>query len=182
MLERHGAREVKTIGDALMLVVPDPGSAVRLGLELAHGVGERHGAPSVRVGMHSGTAVERHGDFYGSAVNVAARISALAGGGQVLLTESTKEGAVAEMDDVELHALGPHKVKNVSAALPVYEAVWRSRRSEEALPIDPVCRMAVDPGREAGRLTHAGVEYHFCSLRCAAKFAAAAERYAGQST
>ena len=38
--------------------------------------------------------------------------------------------------------------------------------------------MAVDPDHSAGRLSHEGVEYHFCSLACAGKFAAAPERYA----
>lgn len=177
LLEDHRAREVKTIGDALMLVGSDPGAAVRLGLELVHGVGERHGVPSVRVGMHTGAAVERGGDFYGSAVNVAARVAGIAGGGQVLLSEATK-AAAADSDDVELRALGSRTFKNVSAPLAIFEAVWRSSRpSGKVLPIDPVCRMTVEPAREAGRLVHAGVEYHFCSLECAAKFAAAPDRY-----
>lgn len=170
---------MKTIGDALMLAVADAKAAVRLGLRLTYEIGDRHGMPSVRVGMHTGEAVERDGDFYGSAVNVAARISALAGGGQVLLSEATaaNSGTIA---DVELHALGPRTFKNVSAPIQVYEAIWRSNRlNGDTLPIDPVCRMAVDPAREAGRLSHLGVEYHFCSLECAASFAAEPGRYAG---
>jgi YHS domain-containing protein len=43
--------------------------------------------------------------------------------------------------------------------------------SSSGLPIDPVCRMAVDPWHGAGRLTHQGVEYCFCWLRCAGAFA-----------
>jgi Cu+-exporting ATPase len=37
--------------------------------------------------------------------------------------------------------------------------------------------MAVDPQHSAGQLAHAGSEYHFCSLECAAKFATDPERY-----
>ena len=44
--------------------------------------------------------------------------------------------------------------------------------------IDPVCRMAVDPARSAGRLVYDGAEYTFCSLDCAQRFAAGPERYA----
>jgi Cu+-exporting ATPase len=46
------------------------------------------------------------------------------------------------------------------------------------LPIDPVCRMAVDPDRAAGRLTHEGTVYYFCSLPCAGHFASYPERFA----
>lgn len=46
------------------------------------------------------------------------------------------------------------------------------------LPIDPVCCMAVSPELSAGRLSHEGVEFHFCSLACAGAFAGEPERYA----
>ena len=52
--------------------------------------------------------------------------------------------------------------------------------SAEGLPIDPVCRMAIDPGKGAGTLAYRGVEYHFCSLECARAFADAPEEYATQ--
>lgn len=180
LLPEHRGREVKTIGDALMIAGADAGEAVRLGLRLAHDVNRHHGMPCVRVGMHTGSAVERDDDFIGAAVNVAARVSAMAGGDQVLLSEATSEAA-GVMPDVALHALGTHAFKNVGAPLAIFEAVWRSEEAERAhLPIDPVCRMAVDPDREAGRLTYAGTEFHFCSLECAAAFSAEPQRYASR--
>src|SRR5215510_3841557 len=72
---------VKSVGDALMVRVPDPGDAVRLGLRITHGLLRGHEAPAVRVGLHHGSAVARDGDYFGSTVNVAARVSALAAGG-----------------------------------------------------------------------------------------------------
>ena len=53
------AAHVKTIGDALMLRIPDPGEAILLGLNITHGLMRGHEAPAVRVGLHHGTAVER---------------------------------------------------------------------------------------------------------------------------
>src|SRR4051794_41130002 len=50
---------VKSIGDALMLRIPDPASAIRLGLRITGDLMRDHGAPAVRVGMHHGPAVER---------------------------------------------------------------------------------------------------------------------------
>ncbi|MGB6424110.1 MAG: adenylate/guanylate cyclase domain-containing protein [Solirubrobacterales bacterium] len=180
LLGAHQSREVKTIGDALMVAGADAADAVRLGLRLAHEVGDCHGMPSVRVGMHTGSAVERDGDFIGAAVNIAARVSSIAAGGQVVLSDATKQ-ASSSMDDVALHALGTRTFKNVSEPIAVFEAVWQSEASgREQLPIDPVCRMAVNPDHEVGRLTHSGIEFHFCSLKCAGAFSAEPDRYASR--
>jgi hypothetical protein len=73
-----------------MLRTADAAAAIRLGLCIVHDVGARHGFPLVRVGMHTGPAVERGGDWFGATVNLAARVSAAAGGGEALLTEATK--------------------------------------------------------------------------------------------
>ena len=59
----------------------------------------------------------------------------------------------------------------------VFVAVRQGAHSSSGLPIDPVCRMAVDPWHGAGRLTHEGVEYCFCSLGCAGAFAQHPNRY-----
>jgi YHS domain-containing protein len=45
-----------------------------------------------------------------------------------------------------------------------------TRQTRTDLPIDPVCRMAIEPGRAAARREHRGVEYLFCSDRCAMAF------------
>jgi class 3 adenylate cyclase len=176
VLDEHGATEVKTIGDAVMLLAPVAGDAVRLGLRLAHEIGGCHGLPSVRVGMHSGPAIEREGDWFGTAVNVAARVAGLAGGDQVLLSDATRRLA-GPLDGVELRSLGSRPLRNIAEPLSIYEAV-SIERAGNRLPIDPVCLMAVDPAREAGRLSHGGAEYHFCSLRCARSFAEAPDAFA----
>jgi class 3 adenylate cyclase/YHS domain-containing protein len=176
LLPAHGAHEVKLIGDAIMLRVPEPANAVRLGLAIVCDVGLRHGSPTVRVGMHTGTAVERSGDWYGSTVNIAARVAGLAGGGEVLLTDATHDAA-EPLTDVEFASRGAHQLKNVSEPIRVYAAESHDPSAKRDWPIDPVCRMAVDPERRAGVLTHNGREYSFCSMRCIATFSQAPERY-----
>ena len=170
LLAAHQAQEVKTIGDALMLRTGDAGAAIRLGLCIVHDVGAQHGFPLVRVGMHTGPAVERGGDWFGATVNLAARLSAAASGGDALLTAATR-AAAGEVEGVELRERGRWTFRNVTEPVPVYAAVRQGARSAAGLPIDPVCRMAVDPWHSAGRLTHKGVEYCFCSLGCAGAFA-----------
>lgn len=152
--------------------------AVRLGLRLVYDVGERHGFPAVRVGMHTGPAVERGGDWFGATVNLAARVSGLAGGGEVFVTEATRNAAGSPAD-IDFRLRGRRQLRNVVKPVTVFSPICDFGRSVDALPVDPVCRTAVDPDHAAGTLVHVGAEYHFCSLDCVRKFAEAPERYAG---
>lgn len=172
LLPAHQAAEVKTIGDAVMIRAADAAEAIALGLAIVDGFGSQHGFPIVRVGMHTGPAVERSGDWFGSTVNVAARVSSVASGGEVVLTAATRVAA-DEVAGVDFRPRGRQELKHVAEPVDLYRAVAQGGEDEAGLPVDPVCRMAVDPEHSAGRLLHAGVEYRFCSLECAAKFAAA---------
>ncbi len=176
LLPDHQAHAVKEIGDALMVRGEHPGEAIRLGLRVVHEVGGKHFFPTVRVGMHTGSAVERGGDWFGTTVNVAARVSGIAGGGEVLLSEATRE-AVGDVDDIDFHERGRQVLKNVDEPVLLFAAVRGGGSSAAALPIDPVCRMAVDPEHAAGTIAHEGTTYHFCSLSCIAKFSSGPERF-----
>lgn len=175
-LSDHGAEEVKTIGDAVMIRIASAAEAVRLGSRIVQTVGDQHGFPSIRVGMHTGPATERSGDWFGAAVNAAARVSGVASGGEVLLTDATAR-ASGDLEDLDFHERGRHELKNVAEPVLLYAAMPCGARSPQQLPIDPVCRMAIAPERAAGRITYQGVEYLFCSLRCASSFSATPERY-----
>ena len=168
---------MKTIGDALMLSVPDPGAAVLLGLRITHEVMRGHGAPAVRVGLHHGTAVERDGDYIGAAVNLAARVSAAAGGGEVLLTGETAALA-PQLEGVLYEPRGRRELRNVREPVELFAAVRAGESDDSPLPCDPVCRMAVDPDRAAGRLVYEDTTYFFCTLACAGEFARQPERFA----
>lgn len=179
LLAEHGANEVKTIGDALMIEAGEAADAIRLGVRLTGEVGARHGFPSVRLGMHTGPALQRGQDWFGATVNLAARVSGAAAGGEVLLTEATR-AAAGELSDIDLVDHGRHRFRNVAEPVALFRAfALGGELSADQLPIDPVCRMAVDPAQQAGLLIHDGVEYRFCSLECARRFAEAPERFSG---
>lgn len=177
MLPEYGAEEVKCIGDAVMIRCPDASRAVRLGVRMVAELGSRPGLPSVRVGMNTGPAVERDGDWFGAAVNLAARVSGAAVGGEVLLTEETRLAA-GRVGSIELLPRGRRELRNVAEPVQLYAAAEVGGRSGADLPIDPVCRMAVDPEHSAGMLRHQGARFFFCSLACAAAFATEPHRYA----
>jgi adenylate cyclase len=159
-----------------MLRIPDPGEAIQLGLKITHELMPGHGAPAVRVGLHHGSAIEREGDYFGAAVNLAARVSGVATGGEVLLTGHTAALA-PELEGVFYEPRGREALRNVRDPVELFAAVRAGEASEGDFPIDPVCRMAVDPDRAAGRLMHEGSAYFFCTLTCAGAFARDPERY-----
>jgi adenylate cyclase len=166
---------VKTIGDAVMLRIPKPGDAIRLGIDIADRAGS-HGNVPVRVGMHHGPAIERDGDYFGAAVNLAARVSGAAAGGEVLVSGTTA-ALVPDLEGVVYQSRGRQQLRNVSEPVELFAAIPIGADAEQ-LPIDPVCRMAVDPDRAPGRLLHEGQAYFFCSLSCAGAFAQQPDRFA----
>lgn len=181
LLPDYGAQEIKLIGDAIMLRVPEAGEAVSLALQIVCEIGLRHGSPAVRVGMHTGPAIKRSGDWYGATVNVAARVASVAGGGEVLLTGRTRQSA-GSLSGVQFTARGNRRFKNVAELTAIHVAESNDPSVKREWPIDPVCRMAIDPNRRAGVLTHAAREYSFCSMKCIRAFVEAPERYADTET
>jgi class 3 adenylate cyclase/YHS domain-containing protein len=174
-LPRVGGEYVKAVGDALMLRVPDPGEAIRLGLWITRSAMGGHEAPSVRVGANFGSAVERGGDYFGTTVNVAARVSALARGGELLVTGTTAALA-ADLEGVLYESRGRQALRNIAEPVEIF-AVVRVDEGAAHLPVDPVCQMAVDPERAVGRLVIEETAYYFCSLSCVAAFSQSPDRY-----
>lgn len=170
-----GGEYVKTVGDALMLRVPDPADAIRLGLWITRDAMRGHNAPSIRVGGNHGSAIDRGGDYFGTTINVAARVSALAGGGELLVTGQTAALA-PDLPGVLYESRGRQALRNVAEPVEIFAAV-RVDETADHLAIDPVCQMAVDPEHAVGRVLLDEQVYCFCSLTCTAAFAGQPERY-----
>lgn len=170
---------VKTIGDALMLRIDDPAEAVRFGLRITHEVMRDHGAPAIRIGMHYGSAVTRGDDYFGAAVNLAARVASVAVGGEVLVSGETA-AAAPRLDGILYESRGRQRLRNVAEAVELFAVSPGAGDAGANLSTDPVCRMAVDPQRATGKLLFEGTAYYFCSLRCAGEFARRPEAYVRQ--
>lgn len=175
LLHEHDAEEVKAMGDALMVRAPKALDAARLAERIACGRGARHRALGVRLGMHTGTAVRQGDDWFGSAVNIASRVADVARAGEVLLTENTRE---ALGESVAVRPRGEQRFKNVARPIAVFELALDVENTPRALPIDPVCRMAIDPDQAHSSQAYHGATYHFCSQSCHSAFAADPRRYA----
>jgi class 3 adenylate cyclase len=119
LLDEHSAEQVKAIGDGLMLRCSDAGSAVRLGLRVVEELAEEGNVPPVRFGIHTGPALGREGDWYGRTVNVAARLCAVAPGGEVMVSEATRRAA-GEIAGVDWGERELHWLRNVSEPVGAY--------------------------------------------------------------
>jgi adenylate cyclase len=98
---------VKTIGDEVMVVSPDAASLTEWAVDF---LGRFHQRPQPRVGIHSGDAVYRDGDYFGSQVNLAHRVVNRALAGEVLVTDRVAE-AIEGRDRLGLEAIGSVSLK-----------------------------------------------------------------------
>jgi class 3 adenylate cyclase len=129
LLPEHRGEEIKTIGDAMMVRCQEPRQGVELGLRISEQIGDEAHLPPLRIAVHTGTAVCRHGDWYGSAVNVAARLCSAAGGDEVLVSEATREASSA-LPHVDFGARQLHWLKNVPEPVAARSAALGERRPQ----------------------------------------------------
>jgi len=118
MVEERGehGRVVKDLGDGAMLVYPEAADAVAAWRRFRAAMDDV-GAPALHGGMHQGVVVRREGDYFGGAVNLAARLLALAGSGELLATRAAVDRAGGAG---EWTALGSRKLRGLRAQVEVY--------------------------------------------------------------
>jgi adenylate cyclase len=121
-------RLVKTLGDAAMLVAPDPGPLLETALDLVDAAdAEGESFPQVRFGAALGLALSRAGDWYGRPVNLASRVTAIARPGSVLATREVREAADGE--GLRWSSAGARSIRGVDGAV----RLFRVRRSAPAV-------------------------------------------------
>jgi adenylate cyclase len=120
----HPCRLVKTIGDAVMVVSAETAPLVRTMLRLVEAAGADERLPELRAGVSVGPAVARFGDYYGSAVNLASRVTGVARPGSVLAGTAVHDEL---HDDPELRwsRAGAFKLKGFDGR----QVLWRVRRA-----------------------------------------------------
>jgi adenylate cyclase len=102
---------VKTIGDEVMVVSPDPSSLTEWAVDFLSRFPQQ---PQPRVGIHYGDAVYRDGDYFGSQVNLVHRVVNRALAGEVLVTDSVC-GAIAGSERLRFEPIGAVNLKGFPA-------------------------------------------------------------------
>jgi len=147
---RKGGRLVKTIGDEIMIVFPDADAAVGAAIRMHRTLGEDPPVPSVavavRIGMHAGPAIVEPADVYGDVVNVAARVAAVARGGEIIATRETVDRLSPEIA-ARAREFDQTRLRGRQVAITLYEVLW-----EEGLQVTLFVEGDRMQRRAAGRL------------------------------
>jgi class 3 adenylate cyclase len=115
-VERFGGRAVKSTGDGFLVTFDGPARAIRC----ARGILEASDAEGlhVRAGLHTGECEVMGQDIAGIAVHIAARVSALAGPGQVLVSRTVRD--LVAGSGLEFSAQGTRQLKGVPDSWELY--------------------------------------------------------------
>ncbi|MDQ6854147.1 MAG: adenylate/guanylate cyclase domain-containing protein [Actinomycetota bacterium] len=126
-VDANGGHVVKSTGDGLHAVFAFAAEAVNAAAVAQQGLeAERWsttGPLRVRMGIYTGEAESRAGDYYGNAVNVAARLMAAAHGGQAVASQTTADLVDGTVDDIELLDLGTHRLRGLAQPERVFQLV-----------------------------------------------------------
>lgn len=121
-VERHGGYIFATGGDGFAVAFHRVGEGLAAALtaqkELAEESWPEGASIRVRMGLHTGEAAERQGDYFGTTVNRTARLMATAHGGQIVCSRSTAELADGA---VGLRSLGEHRLRDLAMAEQVFQ-------------------------------------------------------------
>jgi adenylate cyclase len=123
-------RFIKTVGDAVMFVCPQPAPLLDVVLKLVDVVDTDNDFPRLRAGVASGMAVSRAGDWFGSPVNMASRVTGVARPGTVLVADSVWD-ALNESDGAEFQGsfAGARRLKGIKNEVKLF----RVRRGNDPL-------------------------------------------------
>ena len=150
---------IKWIGDEAMLAFPEPEIAIQALGKLLPACRKEPRLPLTRAGVNHGPVIRRGSDLFGSTVNIAARIAALASPGQLLATQSVAGTAAA--DGILVRDLGKTALRSVADEISLY-AIELAPVADPTW-IDPVCKMHA-PYAPYQRASAEGP--WFCSPRC----------------
>jgi adenylate cyclase len=124
-VQRHGGREIKSLGDGSLVEFPNALDAVQCALGAQRAIHERNASKGagatldMRVGVHLGDVVESEGDIAGDAVNIASRLEPLAAPGEICISQQVYDQVYNKLD-VPIGPGGEVRLKHVERPMTVY--------------------------------------------------------------
>ena len=122
----HGGRVIKTVGDEVLFVAMGAAPAAAIALDLVQAMAEDDVLPDLRVGMASGQVVSRLGDVFGTTVNRASRLTAVARPRTVLVDDALA-ASLANISGFEMSPLRRRTMRGIGPVTP-----WALRRAGQA--------------------------------------------------
>src|SRR5438034_1114558 len=122
-LERHGGREIKTIGDGFLVSFTSTRRALECACAIQRKLAEDSSAPRVRMGLHAGEVIDEGDDIHGAAISTAARIMGHARGGEILASDLVRQLAGAA--GLTFRERRPVQLKGLDGTWVLHEVVWQ---------------------------------------------------------
>jgi adenylate cyclase len=141
LVDKHGGRIVKTMGDGLLLEFPSVVAAVEFAIATQEGIAERNEAVPdneairFRIGVHVGDVIIEGDDIFGNGVIIAARIEPLAEPDGVSLSDDAYR-QVRDRLDVMWEDGGEHEVKNIARPIQVWRWLGSGQQSPAQAPAE----------------------------------------------
>ncbi len=164
---------IKWIGDEAMFGFPDPATALKVLGRLLPACRAEPRIPLTRTALNHGPVLRRANDLFGSTVNVAARVAALASPGQMLATLPVAD--IAAASGIVVRDIGKVTLRSIADPMPLYAIEMAGDLEPDW--IDPVCKMHAP--YSAYRKT-APTGPWFCSERCAEAYRRSPATYGGR--
>ncbi len=118
-IDRHGGREIRTTGDGFQALFSGAARGVRCAAAMIDAVADL--GIQIRAGLHTGEVEFAAGNLHGIAVHAAARVSALAGPSEVLVSAVTRD--LLDGSGLVFEERGLHELKGLTGARPVFALV-----------------------------------------------------------
>ena len=144
VLPAHAGRMVKSLGDGLLLEFATVPPAVQAAIDIQAAIGRHNGdrpdgdCIKLRIGVHFAEVTSDEQDIYGTGVNLAARLTTLAGPGEIVVSAETRD-ALADGLDASVEDLGDCYMKHIDAPV-------RAFRVGPAGPLPVIAPSAPEPG------------------------------------
>ena len=136
-VDEAGGSVLKTTGDGLIAVFDSVSDSLSAALDSQRALEEEPWGPTgalrVRMGIHTGDTESREGDYFGPAMNRAARIMAAGHGGQVLVSGTVAASGYLP-PGVQLRDLGMHRLKDLTEPEHLYQVIHEGLRSDFPAP------------------------------------------------
>lgn len=127
VVKQSGGIIIKFIGDEVMCHFTDVDTALEVACKIQETI-EYHSRsetlPSIRIGFHYGAAIEKDGDIYGDAVNMAARVASIAKGKQIITTEDTVY-LMSARSSTMIREFDKTPIKGKEGESTIYEVLWQ---------------------------------------------------------
>jgi class 3 adenylate cyclase len=129
---RFGGHVYRREGDGFFIAFQSTREALRCAIAIQHGLPQAYAdtaeRPHVRIGLHVGETVEEAGEYYGGAVNLAARVRNEAGADQILVTELV-QGIASGEPELQCRFVREAQVKGFDGTVRLYELLWQEEAS-----------------------------------------------------